>query len=120
MLTYSTFEGICWSINQHLSVFAPHQTCSKCGEPLIKSGISVTSRPVAAAVVWGIGIAPKARHRWPDPWRITAEIVLFLAASAAPVADASAVAGIVFGGVTIRTAVAVRVVAPRQLTAPGS
>jgi hypothetical protein len=46
--------------------------------------------------------------------------VLLLAASAALVADTSAVAGIVFGGVTIRTAVAVRVVAPRQLTAPGS
>jgi hypothetical protein len=68
--------------------------------------------PVAAAAVWGIGIAPKARRRWPDPWRIAAEIGLFLAASAALVADTSAVAGIVFGVVTIGTAVAVRVVAP--------
>jgi hypothetical protein len=85
----------------------------------LNSGLGLAARialavagPAAVAVVWGIGIAPRARRRWPDPWRIAAEIVLFLAASVALVADTSTVAGIVFGVVTIGTAFAVRVVAP--------
>lgn len=68
--------------------------------------------PVVAAVIWGIGIAPRARRRWPDPWRIAAEIVLFLAAAAGLAAEGSVVAAVVFAVVTIGTAFAVRVVAP--------
>ena len=39
--------------------------------------------PAAAVVIWGIGIAPMARRRWPDPWRMAVEVLLFGAASAA-------------------------------------
>jgi hypothetical protein len=68
--------------------------------------------PLAAAAIWGVGIAPRARHRWPDPWRIGAEIVLFLAAAAGLAAEGSVVAAIVFAVTTIGTAAAVRVGAP--------
>jgi hypothetical protein len=68
--------------------------------------------PAAAAAIWGLGIAPRAHHRWPDPWRIGAEIVLFLAAAAGLAAEGSVVAAIVFAVTTIGTAAAVRVGAP--------
>jgi Protein of unknown function (DUF2568) len=67
--------------------------------------------PLAAAAIWGIGIAPRARRRWPDPWRIGAEIVLFLAAAAGLAAEGSVVAAVAFAVITIGTAAAVRVVA---------
>ena len=68
--------------------------------------------PLAAAAIWGIGIAPRARRRWPDPWRIGAEIALFLAAAAGLAAEGSVVAAIVFAIITIGTAAAVRAGAP--------
>ena len=68
--------------------------------------------PLAAAVIWGMGIAPRARRRWPDPWRIGVEIVLFLAAAAGLAAEGSAVAAIVFAVIAIGIAVAVRAIAP--------
>jgi len=68
--------------------------------------------PLAAATIWGIGIAPQARHRWSDPWRIGAEMVLFIAAAAGLAAEGSVVAAIVFAIVTIGTAAAVRAGAP--------
>ena len=67
--------------------------------------------PLAAAAIWGIGIAPQARRRWPDPWRIGAEIVLFLAAAAGLAAEGSVVAAVAFAVITIGIAAAVRVVA---------
>lgn len=68
--------------------------------------------PLAAGVIWGIGIAPRARPRWPDPWRIGVEIVLFLAAAAGLAAEGSVVAATVFAIVAIGTAAAVRAIAP--------
>jgi hypothetical protein len=68
--------------------------------------------PVLAATIWGIGIAPRAHRRWPDPWRIAAEIALFLIAAAALAVEGDAVAAAVFAVITIGTAFAVRVVAP--------
>ena len=68
--------------------------------------------PAAAATIWGIGIAPRARRRWPDPWRIAAESVLFLVTAAALAAEGDVVAAVTFAVVTIGTAFAVRVVAP--------
>jgi hypothetical protein len=68
--------------------------------------------PLLAATIWGIGIAPRARRRWPDPWRIAAEIALFLIAAAALALEGNAVAAAVFAVVTTGTAFAVRVVAP--------
>ncbi len=68
--------------------------------------------PAAAATIWGIGIAPRARSRWPDPGRIVAEAALFLIAAAALAAEGDVVAAVIFAVVTIGTALAVRVVAP--------
>jgi len=68
--------------------------------------------PVAAAVIWGIGIAPRARRRWPDPWRFCVEVVLFVAAAAALAAEDWLVWAIVFAVATIGIATAVRAVAP--------
>src|SRR3954469_3473271 len=39
--------------------------------------------PLAAAIIWGIFIAPKARRRLPDPGRLTVEIVMFALATVA-------------------------------------
>jgi Protein of unknown function (DUF2568) len=68
--------------------------------------------PVLAATIWGIGIAPRARRRWPDPWRIVAEIALFLIAAAALATEGDVLAAVVFAVVCMGTAFAVRVVAP--------
>jgi hypothetical protein len=68
--------------------------------------------PLAAAAIWGIGIAPRARRRWPDPWRIGAETALFLAAAAGLAAEGSVVAAVAFAVIAIGVAAAVRVVTP--------
>ncbi|MGN6677542.1 MAG: YrdB family protein [Streptosporangiaceae bacterium] len=68
--------------------------------------------PVAAAVIWGAGIAPRAARRWPDPWRFCVEVALFLAATAALAAEGSPAWAIVFAVATIGIAAAVRAVAP--------
>ena len=67
--------------------------------------------PVAAVVIWGVGIAPRARRRWPDPWRFCVEVVLFLAAAAGLAAEGWLAWAIVFAVATIGVAAAVRVVA---------
>ena len=67
--------------------------------------------PVAAAVIWGIGIAPRARRRWPDPWRFGVEVVLFLGAAAGLAAEGELVWAIVLAVAAIGTAAAVRAVA---------
>ncbi len=67
--------------------------------------------PVAVAVIWGIGIAPRARRRWPDPWRLGVEIVLFLGAAAGLAAEGWLAWAVVFAVAAIGIAVAVRLVA---------
>lgn len=39
--------------------------------------------PLLAAVIWGAFVAPKARRRAHEPWRLLIEIAVFGAASAA-------------------------------------
>lgn len=67
---------------------------------------------VAVGVVWGIGIAPRAKRRWPDPWRLIVEIALFGTASAGLAAEGGVVAATVFAVVGIGTAILTRIVAP--------
>jgi hypothetical protein len=67
--------------------------------------------PLAAGAIWGIGIAPRARRRWTDPWRIGVEAALFLAAAAGLAAEGSVVAAVTFAVIAIGIAAAVRVVA---------
>jgi uncharacterized protein DUF2568 len=52
--------------------------------------------PLAAAVVWGLWIAPKATRRLRDPARLVVELMLFGAAGAALAAAGHAVAAAVF------------------------
>ncbi len=68
--------------------------------------------PVAAAAIWGVGIAPRARRRWPDPWRLVVEIALFGAAAAGLAVEGTLAWAIAFAVCAIGIAAAVRVVAP--------
>lgn len=52
--------------------------------------------PLAAAVVWGLWIAPKASRRLHDPARLVVELVLFGAAGAALAAADHPLAAAVF------------------------
>jgi uncharacterized protein DUF2568 len=52
--------------------------------------------PLAAALVWGLWIAPKANRRLRDPVRLAVELVLFGAAGAALAAAGHALAATVF------------------------
>jgi hypothetical protein len=52
--------------------------------------------PVAAAVVWGAWIAPKATRRLHDPARLAIELLLFGAAGAALAAAGHAIAAAIF------------------------
>jgi hypothetical protein len=65
--------------------------------------------PLLVAAVWGVGIAPRARRRWPDPARFVAELVVFAAATAAFVALGQTVVAIVFAVLAVVTAALVRV-----------
>jgi cytochrome b len=50
--------------------------------------------PLAAAIVWGIAIAPKARRRAPDPGRAVLELVVFAAAAFGLIATGQGVLGL--------------------------
>lgn len=85
----------------------------------IRAGTALATRvalavaaPVIAAVIWGVGIAPRARKRWPDPWRLAVEIVLFGAAAVGIGIEGSVIWAAIFAVVTIGVAVLVRAVAP--------
>ena len=65
--------------------------------------------PLVVAVVWGLGIAPRARRRWPDPARFLVELVIFATATAAFVVVGQVVVAVVFAVLALVTAVLVRV-----------
>ncbi len=65
--------------------------------------------PLVVAGVWGFGIAPRARRRWPDPARFLVELVIFAAATASFVAVGQVVIAVVFAVLALVTAVLVRV-----------
>ena len=52
--------------------------------------------PLAAAVVWGLWIAPKASRRLRDPLRLVVELLLFAAAGAALAAADHPLAAAIF------------------------
>ena len=53
--------------------------------------------PVAAAVVWGAFVAPRARWPVPGPVRVAIELALFAVAAAARAAAGQPVAAVVLG-----------------------
>lgn len=68
--------------------------------------------PVVTAVIWGVAIAPRARHRLADPLRLVIEVVLFGAAAVGLGIEGSVVGAVIFAVVTIGVALLVRLVAP--------
>ena len=68
--------------------------------------------PVLVAVVWGLALAPRAKHRLAEPWRLGAEIVIFVVAAAALALAGDGVAAAIYAVVAIGTAVLLRVVLP--------
>jgi Protein of unknown function (DUF2568) len=55
--------------------------------------------PVAAAVIWGLFVSPKARFALPSSWWIAIQVVLFGGAVGGLIAVGSTVLGVVFGAV---------------------
>jgi hypothetical protein len=77
----------------------------------VRVGLAVLA-VVAAAAIWGQWIAPRARRRLPDPWRLILEIVLFGLATAGLVVQHDLIAAVVFAVVTIGVAALTRKIAP--------
>jgi len=57
--------------------------------------------PLAVAAIWGLALAPRARRRLPQPWRLGAKVVIFLAAAVGLAVVVSLTWAIVFGAATI-------------------
>lgn len=73
-------------------------------------GASVAvAAPLAAAVLWGMVLSPKARVPSPAWVRVSLEVLLFGAAAAGLAADGHAVAGAIFGVVALANLTLVRV-----------
>jgi hypothetical protein len=68
--------------------------------------------PVLVAVVWGLAIGPRARHRLAEPWRLGTELVIFIVSAVALALAGDVVAAVVYAVVTIGTAAMLRVVMP--------
>jgi hypothetical protein len=69
--------------------------------------------PLVLVVIWGALVAPKARHRLSDPFRLGLEIVLFAVAG-----TVIAIAGYVIGGVVVSVSSAVVAVVLRVTGEP--
>ncbi len=63
---------------------------------------------VVVILVWGAVVAPKARRRLRDPWRLVVELVIFAAATAAFAAVGRPIPAIVFAVAAVVTALLVR------------
>jgi hypothetical protein len=63
--------------------------------------------PLAAAVLWGLFISPKARYALPREWWVTVQVVLFATAVAGLAATGHVVLGAVFGVATLMNLVLV-------------
>jgi uncharacterized protein DUF2568 len=59
--------------------------------------------PLAAAVLWGAFVAPKARWPVPRPVRVAIELVLFAAAAGALAVAGQPVAAVLLGGAALAT-----------------
>jgi hypothetical protein len=66
--------------------------------------------PLAAAVIWGLWVAPASRRRLADPARLVVEVLLFAAGVAA-----LAAAGYVLAAVVLAVVVAANIILVRML-----
>jgi Protein of unknown function (DUF2568) len=62
----------------------------------ILSWVLALAAPLSAAVLWGVLLAPRARRRLADPWRLVAEIAFFGSAALALWRSGSALLAVVF------------------------
>jgi Protein of unknown function (DUF2568) len=65
----------------------------------------LAAAPVAAAVLWGVFTAPRAKSRLPLAARVPFELAVFALAAVAFAAAGSAVAAVVFAGAVVVNAV---------------
>lgn len=77
------------------------------------SPVLAVALPVAAAVVWGRWVAPKATRRLPDPRRLAVELVLFAVAGAALAAAGHPAPGAALFVASAAVAVGLRVTGSR-------
>ena len=75
-------------------------------------GLAVTL-VVAAGVLWGAFVAPKAARRLRDPWRFVVESVVWAGATASLVGLGQVAIAVVFAGIALATAVGARRYEPR-------
>jgi hypothetical protein len=68
--------------------------------------------PVLVAVVWGLAIGPRARHRLAEPWRLGTELVIFVVSAAALALAGDVIAAAVYAVIAIGTAALLRAVMP--------
>lgn len=76
--------------------------------------------PLAAAVLWGAWVAPRARRRLRDPLRFAAESIVWAGAIAAVVALGHVALAVGFGVVALSTAVGTRRYEPQVSNGDGS
>jgi hypothetical protein len=67
--------------------------------------------PALGALIWALWVAPKAAHRLRDPWRLVAQITLFLVTGVLAVITDLVGWGIVLAAVGISAFVAARLLA---------
>ena len=63
--------------------------------------VLVAAAPLAIALVWGQWVAPKARARVGDPWKLLLEVLVFGSAVAALAAADQRTLAIVLAGLTV-------------------
>ena len=80
--------------------------------PLAGRIVIAVAAPVLAMGIWGLWMAPRARHRLADPLRLAAELVLFAVAAAALALTGPVLAAVVFAVIAMGVAIALRAVAP--------
>lgn len=71
------------------------------GDGIVTEIALAVALPLAAAVVWGVAIAPKARRRLPDPGRAVLELLLFAAAAAGLVVTGQIVLGLILAAAVL-------------------
>jgi hypothetical protein len=67
--------------------------------------------PAIATLMWALWVAPRAAHRLKDPWRLIAQITMFLGAGVLAAVAGVVVWGVVLAAVGIAAFVATRVLA---------
>lgn len=77
--------------------------------------LSIAAAVVGASLVvlvWAAVVAPRARRRLADPWRLVLELIMFLASAAGLAHAGHPIVAVTYGAIGAGMAIAVRVWAP--------